>query len=591
MNMKQTFLYSALRRDARARRRLILTELLHALDVLGACGAASLAIDQVFLEKGSLSTTAPVLLVLFVMLGALHFIGLWQSRLQQSLSGAVRKDVREKLHARLLSEQGQTDQRFTRELLPLALESTDALDAWYTRVLPVVLGIAITMPCLLLAAFFVDPMTGLLMLVTVPIAPFLLYLIGRVTREASEAQWRAMNRFSAGLAEILRALPTLKLFARERAERQRVRGLSEDFAGAALRVLQLSFVSAFALELITTLAIAIIAVSIGLRLLYGQLTFSAAFFVLLLTPEFYQPLRLSGTAFHSGMIAHTAQTSLLKASSVAPATRGVSVVGAIAPKGVQVAQASLSPSTTRRVTVSGASASQGVNVAQTSLGTSATREGALTVRDLSFRYPGSPLPLLSGIQFTVPKSSLTVLAGPSGCGKTTLLRLLAGLLTPESGQITRAAACSYVPQEPHLYNATLFENITLFQQDCSEQAVHKALKALCLSDWAEALPQGLMTPLGEGGQSLSQGQRKRLGLARALVQDRPLILLDEPTAALDEATAATIREVLLSLKASGRHTLFVISHDERLQAAADTVLDLDALQADRAAAQKGGERP
>lgn len=544
MNMKQTFLYSALHRDARARRRLILTELLHALDVLGACGAASLAIDQVFLEKGSLSTTAPVLLVLFVMLGALHFIGLWQSRLQQSLSGAVRKDVREKLHARLLSKEGQTDQRFTRELLPLALESTDALDAWYTRVLPVVLGIAITMPCLLLAAFLVDPMTGLLMLVTVPIAPFLLYLIGRVTREASEAQWRAMNRFSAGLAEILRALPTLKLFARERAERQRVRGLSEDFAGAALRVLQLSFVSAFALELITTLAIAIIAVSIGLRLLYGQLTFSAAFFVLLLTPEFYQPLRLSGTAFHNGMMASTAEQAL-------------------------------------RESVLGASAIQGTSL----------QRATFTVHDLSFRYPGSPLPLLSGIQFTVPKSSLTVLAGPSGCGKTTLLRLLAGLLTPESGQIMRADALSYVPQEPHLYNATLFENITLFQQGYDEASVRKALKALCLSEWAESLPQGLMTPLGEGGQSLSQGQRKRLGLARALVQDRPLILLDEPTAALDERTAATIREVLLSLRASGRHTLFVISHDERLQAEADTVLDLDALQTDRATAPKGGERP
>ena len=357
---------------------------------------------------------------------------------------------------------------------------------------------------------------------------------------------------------------------RQRAERQRVRGLSEDFAGAALRVLQLSFVSAFALELITTLAIAIIAVSIGLRLLYGQLTFTAAFFVLLLTPEFYQPLRLSGTAFHSGMIAHTAQTSLLKASSVAPATRGVSVVGAIAPKGVQVAQVSLSPSSTRGEALPAA---------------------ALNVQNVSFRYPGSPLPLLSGIQFTVPKSSLTVLAGPSGCGKTTLLRLLAGLLTPESGQITRAAACSYVPQEPHLYNATLFENITLFQQGYDEASVRKALKALCLSDWAEALPQGLTTPLGEGGQSLSQGQRKRLGLARALVQDRPLILLDEPTAALDEATAATIREVLLALKESSRHTLFVISHDELLQAAADTVLDLDALQADEAAAHKGGARP
>ena len=184
-----------------------------------------------------------------------------------------------------------------------------------------------------------------------------------------------------------------------------------------------------------------------------------------------------------------------------------------------------------------------------------------------------------------------MLAGPSGCGKTTLLRLLAGLLTPESGHIARADACSYVPQEPHLYNATLFENITLFQQRYDEASVHKALKALCLSEWTEALPHGLMTPLGEGGQSLSQGQRKRLGLARALVQDRPLILLDEPTAALDERTAATIREVLLALKESGRHTLFVISHDERLQTAADTVLDLDALQADGATTRKGGDCP
>ena len=448
----------------------------------------------------------------------------------------MRESVRQKLHLRLLSRQGQTDRTLTRRLLPLALESTDALDAWFTRVLPVVQGIAITMPCLLIAAFLVDPMTGLLMLVTVPIAPFLLYLIGRVTREASEEQWREMNRFSAGLAEILRALPTLKLFSREQAERERVRGLSRDFAGAALRVLQLSFVSAFALELITTLSIAIIAVSIGLRLLYGQLTFTAAFFVLLLTPEFYQPLRLSGTAFHSGMTALTAETSLLSAASGASALRGVPASGASAPKGE-----------------------------------------ALTVHDLSFRYPGSPLPLLDCVSFAVAKGSLTVLSGPSGCGKTTLMRLLAGLLVPESGTILRSGTmpCSYVPQEPHLFNATLLENITLFQSDCCEDDVRAALEQLSLGNWLAALPQGLATPLGEGGQSLSQGQRKRLGLSRALVQGRPLILLDEPTAALDEATASTIREVLLSLR--GTHTLFVISHDEQLQAAADHLLTFDAI--------------
>lgn len=536
MNMKQTFLYRALQREKGVRRQLFLTELLRALAILGACGTASLATSQVFLEKGSLSTTAPVLLVLFLMLGSLHLLGLRQAHLLQTLSDGVRASVRQKLHLHLLSRQGLTDCTLTRRLLPLALESTDALDAWFTRVLPVVQGIAITMPCLLIAAFLVDPMTGLLMLVTVPIAPFLLYLIGRVTRKASEEQWREMNRFSAGLAEILRALPTLKLFSREQAERERVRGLSRDFARAALRVLQLSFVSAFALELITTLSIAIIAVSIGLRLLYGQLTFTAAFFVLLLTPEFYQPLRLSGTAFHSGMTALTAETSLLSAASGASALRGVPVSGTSAPKGE-----------------------------------------ALTVHDLSFRYPGSPLPLLDCVSFAVAKGSLTVLSGPSGSGKTTLMRLLAGLLVPESGTILRSetAPCSYVPQEPHLFNATLLENITLFQSDCREDDVRAALEQLSLGNWLAALPQGLATPLGEGGQSLSQGQRKRLGLARALVQGRPLILLDEPTAALDEATASTIREVLLSLR--GTHTLFVISHDEQLQATADHLLTFDAI--------------
>lgn len=536
MNMKQTFLYRALQREKGVRRQLFLTELLRALAILGACGTASLATSQVFLEKGSLSTTAPVLLVLFLMLGSLHLLGLRQAHLLQALSWRVRESVRQKLHLRLLSRQGQTDRTLTRRLLPLALESTDALDAWFTKVLPVVLGIAVAMPCLLAAALFIDPMTGLLMLVTVPIAPFLLYLIGRVTRKASEEQWREMNRFSAGLAEILRALPTLKLFSREQAERERVRGLSRDFARAALRVLQLSFVSAFALELITTLSIAIIAVSIGLRLLYGQLTFTAAFFVLLLTPEFYQPLRLSGTAFHSGMTALTAETSLLSAASGASALRGVPVSGTSAPKGE-----------------------------------------ALTVHDLSFRYPGSPLPLLDCISFAVAKGSLTVLSGPSGCGKTTLMRLLAGLLVPESGTILRSetAPCSYVPQEPHLFNATLLENITLFHSGFREDDVRAALEQLSLDSWLAALPQGLATPLGEGGQSLSQGQRKRLGLARALVQGRPLILLDEPTAALDEETAASIRSVLLSLR--GTHTLFVISHDEQLQDAADHLLTFDAI--------------
>lgn len=536
MNMKQTFLFATLHQQKHTRYQLLVTEFLRAFAILGACGAASLIMDQVFLRKESLSQTAPVLLVLFLMLGLLHILGLRQQRLLQGLSGTLRQSVRKHLHRRLLSPEGQTDRTFQQQLLPLALESTDALDAWFTKVLPVMLGILITMPCLLTAAFFIDPMTGLLMLVTVPIAPFLLYLIGRVTKEASQQQWQQMNRFSTGLAEILRALPTLKLFAREQEERQRVKKLSRDFARSALRVLQLSFVSAFALELITTLAIAIIAVSIGLRLLYGQLVFTSAFFVLLLTPEFYQPLRLSGTAFHSGMTAFTAEQAL-RPHCLPPAATAETVETSC-PSGI-----------------------------------------ALAVQGLSFRYPGSPLPLFEDLQLHVSAGKLTVLCGPSGCGKTTLLRLLAGLLIPEGGQIlrsqalTHAANWSYVPQEPHLYNGTLRENITLFHEGYQEDDIRKALSSLALTDMVNRLPQGLDTLLGEGGQTLSQGQRKRLGLSRALLQDRPLLLIDEPTAALDEDAAAAIRQTLLSLR--GAHTLFIISHDEMLQSAADQLLSWD----------------
>ena len=546
MNMKQTFLFKALHEQTHTRNQLFLTELLRAMAVLGACGAASLAIDQVFLGKGSLTETAPVLLVLFLVLGLLHLLALRQDHLLQGLSAALRHDVRHRLHLRLLSPEGQTDRSFRRQLLPLALESTDALDAWFTKVLPVVLGILVAMPCLLIAAFFIDPVTGLLMLITVPIAPFLLYLIGRVTKEASQQQWRQMNRFSAGLAEILRALPTLKLFARERDERRRVRMLSQEFAQAALRVLQLSFVSAFALELITTLAIAIIAVSIGLRLLYGQLTFTAAFFVLLLTPEFYQPLRLSGTAFHSGMTAFTAEQAL-RPYCLTPGPASAADKGSC-PAGF-----------------------------------------ALAAQDLSFRYAGSPLPLMNGVHIAVKHGGMTVLHGPSGCGKTTLIRLLAGLLMPEAGTILRrqtsADGWSYVPQEPHLYNGTLLENVTLFHEEYREDDALQALRRLDLTDMVRGLPQGLDTPLGEGGQNLSQGQRKRLGLARALLQDRPLLLLDEPTAALDEETAAIIRAALLSLR--GSHTLFVISHDEVLQKAADQLLAWDDITGENDTHQEG----
>lgn len=547
-DMKKCFFFQTMVRNKAILAGYALCETGRVLLIAAAAFWAAIVVNDVFLQEMApvLLMAAPALLVLFLVLIFLYLLGFLLNYQQQELSYRARSLVREKLHEKILSSIGIKEQAGgesiqMNNLLPLALEQVDALDLWFTKVLPVIFGLAIHLPILLIISAGTDPMTGLLMLITLPIAPFLLYLIGRVSRDASKKEWQELTELSAGLAELLNTLPTVKLFRQEGRLTETVACLSENFSQAALRVLQITFISAFALELITTLSIAIVAVSIGLRLLYGQLTFFTAFFALLVLPEFYQPLRQAGTAFHGGMTAYTAETSLAEFLH----SREVKV------------EANLSNDLTQEM-------------------------GVIIGQHLSFGYGAGSLPILQDKSFVVPAQQITVIRGSSGSGKTTLLRLCGGLLSPTKGILRKSRVpLSYVPQEPHLFNGTLAENITLvFATDSysvEEQAkIRQALEKVQLLAWAEQLPQGMMTLLGEGGQNLSQGQRKRLGLARAIYQQRDLILLDEPTAALDSATRAEIIKVLWEL-AQGR-TLLLVSHDEDLLALADNIILLEPVE-------------
>lgn len=552
-DMKKCFFFQTLLHNKAILAGSALCEAGRALLIAAAAFLTAIVVDDVFMQEMALAETAPVLLVtapallvLFLVLIFLYLLGFLLNYQQQVLSYKARSLVREKLHEKILSPvyiKGQAGSESTQmnNLLPLALEQVDALDLWFTKVLPVILGLVITLPILLIISAGTDLMTGLLMLITLPIAPFLLYLIGRVSREASEREWQKLTELSAGFAELLHTLPTVKLFRQERRLTETVASLSENFAQAALRVLQITFISAFALELITTLSIAIVAVSIGLRLLYGQLTFFTAFFVLLVLPEFYQPLRQAGTAFHGGMTAYTAEKSLAEFLHSREVKAGVNTASALTKE-----------------------------------------EGGIIGQHICFNYGAGALPVLLDRNFVVPEQQITVIRGSSGSGKTTLLRLCGGLLSPTKGILRRPRVpLSYVPQEPHLFNGTLAENITLvFATDsysAEEQAkIRQALEKVQLLAWAEQLPQCMMTLLGEGGQNLSQGQRKRLGLARAIYQQRDLVLMDEPTAALDSATRAEIIKVLWEL-AQGR-TLLLVSHDEDLLALADNIILLEPVE-------------
>ena len=543
MKKKKSILLSAIRTQRHSVLMRAAIELLHGGLVVAAAWEAAVIVNTVFMEHSGLTEAASDLLMLFLCVLSMALLRLPKSRIEAQLSHRVRLSARTALHEAMLLHG-----RSSSGALTLTLERVDALDPFFHTVLPTMIAGAVLIPLILVVTAVADPLSALLFLATLPIAPFLLFLIGKATRRASERQWDKMQSLTDGFGELVRAAMTLKIFRRIDAEGAHLAQMSHSFAEASLSVLRLAFVSAFALELITTLSIALIAVSIGLRLLDGMMTFQTAFFVLILAPLFYQPLREGGIAFHAAMDAKTAEAALTPYLDLPSPTDGARS---------QI----LSPP-------------------------------ALHTKNLSYRYPLTEEAVLTGLNLSFPAGKSTVLAGASGIGKSTLLLLLAGQTAPTEGSIlladgagsanafdlaqlseeTKQNLITYVPQEPHIFTASLADNVSLWLADATGDAVAKALEAAALGDFLRALPDGLRTPLGAGGHPLSAGERHRLGLARSFFQNRPIVLLDEITAGLDGETEA---EVIAALTRFAHHrTLILTSHRPALIAWADHVITL-----------------
>ena len=543
MKKRKSILFQMLHSQRRSLSIRVAVELLHGgLTILAAWNTAAI-VNTVFLGHGGLAETASDLLMLFLCIFAMALLRLPKSRIEAQLSDDLRLYCRRALHREMLAH-GQS----CAGVLTLTLERVDALDPWFRTLLPTMIAGVVIIPLVLLVTAVVDPLSALLFLVTLPIAPFLLYLIGKATRRASERQWDEMRALTDGFGDLVRAAATLKIFRRVDAEGHHLAQMSHSFSEASLAVLRLAFVSSFALELITTLSIALIAVSIGLRLMDGGMTFQAAFFVLILAPQFYQPLREGGIAFHAAMDAATAEKALAPYLDAPPSITGTH-------------DQILSPPSVR-------------------------------TEALTYRYPLTDEAVLTDLTLSFPAGKSTVIAGDSGSGKSTLLLLLAGQLSPSEGRImlangagtehsydlarlteeTRNALITYVPQEPHIFGASLAENVTLWTRDAADAEITAALEAAALGDFLRALPEGLHTRLGMGGHPLSAGERHRLGLARALFQDRPIVLLDEVTAGLDEETERCVIDALTAF--SHRHTMILTAHRPALIAWADQVVTL-----------------
>ncbi|SDC16400.1 thiol reductant ABC exporter subunit CydD [Nocardioides lianchengensis] len=414
-----------------------------------------------------------------------------------------------------------------------------AAEPYLTRYLPAVV-LAGALPLLTLGVIaWLDPLSGLVVLLTLPLVPVFGALVGLATRDRAEEQWRAMASLSGHFLDVVRGLPTLVAHRRARAQSATIGRVTDRYRRASMATLRVAFASSAVLELVATLSVALVAVVVGTRLAGGGLDLHTALLVLLLAPEAYWPLRRVGAEFHAAAegVATFEQVDELLAGTPAE-----------------------------------------------SIGTPAAAGTALVATGLTVRHPGRTVPALDGVDVVVPARGVTVVTGPSGCGKSTLLAALVGLVPPTDGQVlvdgvpvageAWRSQVAWVSQRPVFVAGTVADNLRLARPEATDADLWAALRAVALEERVRALPWALRQPLGEDGVSLSAGERARLALARVVLARRPWVFLDEPTAHLDALTEQVIADTVVEL---GRTSaVVVVAHRPALVALADHVIELSA---------------
>jgi ATP-binding cassette subfamily C protein CydD len=416
----------------------------------------------------------------------------------------------------------------------LLTRGLDALRPYYTRYLPAVIQAAILTPAAVVTMACFDLQAAVIVMITLPLVPLFMVLIGLVTAERSAASLTAVTALQSRLLDLVSGIPTLRALGRAQGPEHRIAELAAAQRRSTMATLRITFLSSFVLELLATLGVALVAVSVGLRLVYGEVDLAAGLVALLLAPEVFWPLRRVGAEFHAAQDGKTARE---KAVALLADGHGP-LSGTVTPSGTTIRLDG--------VTVSG-------------------RDGEAP-RDLSA---------------VVDPGSVTVLTGPNGAGKSTALHAVLGLVVPDSGRVLFGAddvamldrrqwwsRIAWLPQRPALVPGTIRENLELFGPlDDLETACRRA----GFDEVLATLPEGLRTPIGRDGTGLSLGQRQRLALSRVFGSGRPILLLDEPTAHLDHDAELVVLQSIRALARAGT-TVLVVGHRDAVRDAADRVI-------------------
>lgn len=470
--------------------------------------------NVIFFNHSFDQLTKPILLVigLVIFRGLFNFFGeVLTKKIAQKIKSLLRKKLTDNLF------QNKTIKKIhSGNLVTIFVDRVEAIEDYYTLFLPqVILSILIPVSVLFFV-FPLDLLSGFIFILTAPLIPFFMFLIGKFSQKSNKKQWQSLSKLSTFFLDSIRGFKTLLAFNQHENHLERIKRANDDYLQQSMSVLKITFLSALVLELLSTLSIAVVAVEIGLRLLYFKITFEQAFFILLIAPEFYLPLRNLGLRFHAamnGVEAYKEIHSLIikkefyeyKKQEILP------------PKIFQ----------------------------------------SLNVENLTIRYLERERPIINDFTFNFEKGKHYALVGENGVGKSTFFRVLLRFVNPINGKISidginineinvkdYYSTISWLPQNIAIFNGSILENLLIADPKYNFEKLRKILKIVELNDFIENLPNKYQTEIQEFGKTISSGQRQRIGLARLLMRNSSILLCDEPTSFLDPISEQLISKVL-----------------------------------------------
>ena len=473
------------------------------------------------------------LIIIYLSFSIAKAISIWlQNFFSSKVVFIIKKNLREQLINKI-KELGPLKLKSERtgEIVNTLLNGVDKLEDYFSKFLPQIFLAAFIPILILLFVLPRDLLSAIIFIVTAPIIPTFMFLIGSISEKLNQKQWVTLSRMSAYFFDVLQGLPTLILFNRTKETIKRIDNITNVFRIKTLKVLRVAFLSALVLEVASTISVAVIAVSIGLRLLNGDFNFTDALFILIIAPDFYLPLRQLGVSYHAGM-------------------EGVSSFERISELMKDQSTETSNSNQTKKII---------------------EYDSPIVFENVSFTYEERNIKALDSISLVIEPKKVTALVGQTGSGKTTLMNMLLRFINPAQGMIKFGNQnlfeinedewrknIAWIPQSPHLFNKTILENIKLSNDDATIQGIIEAASKSKIHKLISSLPKQYDTLVSEAGDNFSGGEIQRIALARAYLRNAPIILVDEPTANLDPIIEEEIMNDMFDLF-KGK-TVLIIAH-------------------------------